>query len=212
MKFSSQAQHALQASKSYAERHRHEFLTAEHLLLFLLSEQKIQSLLESCGSDISMVKDNLYKYIDANIPILIVGDTVESLGFQNVIIAATEHCLSCEKQLIDLEDLLISIYDDDKTYASYYLKTSGVSRLALISGITYQAQNEEDNADEADDDRVPGARPDCVEDFVADVVCTEDVLRAGFEELHLRVVDVRRIDRAVAGNGGLDQRKADDEQ
>ena len=57
MKFSPQAQLALQKSKDYAERHRHEFLTAEHLLLILLSEQKIESLLESCGSDVSMVKN-----------------------------------------------------------------------------------------------------------------------------------------------------------
>ena len=59
MKFSSQAQHALQASKSYAERHHHEFLTAEHLLLILLSEQKIKNLLEACGSDVEMVRQNL---------------------------------------------------------------------------------------------------------------------------------------------------------
>lgn len=151
MKFSSQAQHVLLASKSYAERHHHEFLTAEHLLLVLLSEQKIESLLESCGSDVQMVKDSLYKYLDLNIPILIAGETIESLGFKNVIVAATEHCLSCEKPVIELEDLLISIYDDDRTYASYYLKASGVSRLALISGITYQTQNEEDGADEPED-------------------------------------------------------------
>ena len=151
MKFSSQAQHVLLASKSYAERHHHEFLTAEHLLLVLLSEQKIESLLESCGSDVQMVKNSLYKYLDLNIPILIAGETIESLGFKNVIVAATEHCLSCEKPVIELEDLLISIYDDDRTYASYYLKASGVSRLALISGITYQAQNEEDGADEPED-------------------------------------------------------------
>lgn len=146
MKFSSQVQKALQSSKNYAERHHHEFLTAEHLLLILLSEQKIENLLESCGSDISMIKANLYKYLDLNIPVLLEGDTVESLGFQNVIIAATEHCLSCEKETIELEDLLVSIYDNEKTYASYYLKSSGVNRLALISGITFQSQSE-DNSD-----------------------------------------------------------------
>ena len=155
MKFSSQAQLALQKSKDYAERHRHEFLTAEHLLLILLSEQKIESLLESCGSDVLTVKNNLYKYIDLNIPVLIVGETIESLGFQNVIIGATEHCLSCEKPSIGLEDLLISIYDSDKTYASYYLKASGVNRLELISGITYQFQNEENRENEFVDGENP---------------------------------------------------------
>lgn len=143
MKFSFQVQKALQTSKNYAERHHHEFLTAEHLLLILLSEEKIENLLESCGSDISMIKENLYKYLDLNIPVLFEGNTVESLGFQNVIIAATEHCLSCEKATIELEDLLISIYDNEKTYASYYLKSSGVNRLALISGITFHSQNED---------------------------------------------------------------------
>ncbi|MBO4758527.1 MAG: hypothetical protein J5505_00545, partial [Spirochaetaceae bacterium] len=159
MKFSSQAQLALQKSKDYAERHRHEFLTAEHLLLILLSERKIESLLESCGSDIAMIKSSLYKYIDSNIPVLIEGETVESLGFQNVIIGATEHCLSCEKASIGLEDLLISIYDNDKTYASYYLKASGVNRLELISGITYQFQNEENRENEF----VDGENPDSTE-------------------------------------------------
>ena len=159
MKFSSQAQLALQKSKDYAERHRHEFLTAEHLLLILLSERKIESLLESCGSDIAMIKSSLYKYIDSNIPVLIEGETVESLGFQNVIIGATEHCLSCEKASIGLEDLLISIYDNDKTYASYYLKASGVNRLELISGITYQFQNEENRENEF----VDGENPDSSE-------------------------------------------------
>ena len=146
MNFSSQAKRALQKSKDYAVRHRHEFLTAEHLLLILLSERKIESLLASCGSDISMVKHSLYKYIDLNIPVITEGDTIESLGFQNVIIAATEHCLSCEKPLIDLEDLLISIYDEDKTFASYYLKASGVSRLSLISSITFQSRDEDDDS------------------------------------------------------------------
>ena len=159
MKFSSQAQLALQKSKDYAERHRHEFLTAEHLLLILLSERKIETLLESCGSDIAMIKSSLYKYIDSNIPVLIEGETVESLGFQNVIIGATEHCLSCEKASIGLEDLLISIYDNDKTYASYYLKASGVNRLELISGITYQFQNEENRENEF----VDGENPDSSE-------------------------------------------------
>ena len=149
MKFSAQVQKILKAAKSYAERHKHEFLTPEHLLLQLISVKKIENLLESCGSNVSMVRESLYRYLDEKLPIIIVGETVESAGFQSVILSATEHCFFCEKEAIELEDLLISIYDCEKTHASYYLKSSGLQRLALISGISF-SEYSEDEADEND--------------------------------------------------------------
>lgn len=149
MKFSAQVQKILKAAKSYAERHNHEFLTPEHLLLQLISVKKIENLLESCGSNVSMVRESLYRYLDEKLPIIIAGETVESAGFQSVILSATEHCFFCEKEAIELEDLLISIYDCEKTHASYYLKSSGLQRLALISGISF-SEYSEDEADEND--------------------------------------------------------------
>ena len=143
MKVSNTLSRILSESLLVAKDFHHEFFTPEHVLATAIRDEFVEQLLTNSGSDIKELKAEVSNYLTTKLPVIsedanpeIIKAPVESAGFQSMMNRAVFHCISCDSDMIDITDILLSMYDESKNYSSYFLKISGVERLKLLENIT----------------------------------------------------------------------------
>lgn len=131
---------------------KHEYFTPEHVLYASLFFLEGIDIIEGCGGNVQDVKKDLIQYFNDHISINENVEPVETISLQNMLTSAGEHVLAAEKQVIKLGDIFISIYDEEKSFASYFLKKQGIKRIDILNYITHgisQKSNEYDEENES---------------------------------------------------------------
>ncbi len=130
---------------------RHEFMTIEHLLLFLLDEPRIQELLISCGADIDRLKKDLRSFVGETTPLIQDGSEREvqpTLGFQRVLQRALFHVQSSGKKEVTTQNVLVAIFSEKQSQALYLLNQQNSERLAVVNYLSHGlAPISDDSAD-----------------------------------------------------------------
>ena len=135
----------LSESMRVAKQYHHQFFTPEHILATALKESSIEALLVKSGANTKQFTTSLFVYLTKELPVVKKDETndesnkiepIESAGFQRVMNKAVFNCIACESDIIDITDILISMFDESNNHCSYFLKTSGVDRLKLVQNIT----------------------------------------------------------------------------
>ncbi len=133
----------LSESLLVAKDFHHEFFTPEHVLATAIRDEFVEQLLANSGGDTKELKSEVSNYLTTKLPVIsenanpeIIKAPVESAGFQAMMNRAVFHCISCDSDMIDITDILLSMFDESKNYSSYFLKTCGVERLKLMENIT----------------------------------------------------------------------------
>jgi ATP-dependent Clp protease ATP-binding subunit ClpA len=129
------------AAYNEAKFSKHQYFTAEHILYASLFFSEGRELIEHCGGNVEEIKNDLIRYLNENVDCIEKGDPVETIGVQNIITSAGEHVLSAEKDTIKLGDIFVSIYDEEQSFASYFLKKQGIDRLDILNYITHGISN-----------------------------------------------------------------------
>ena len=137
MRVSDDLQGVLQAAYLHAKERNHEYLTPEHILYSALFFEVTQELLKACGADPEEVQAGLEEHLKERVPVTQASEPVQSLGFQSVIARALFHSEASSKEIVDVGDLLVSILEEGKSFGSYYLKKSGVTRYTLLQAISH---------------------------------------------------------------------------
>ncbi len=137
MKLNSQLQKAIDDAITDAENSCHEFVTPEHLLNTLLKIQSVCNLLLVCGGNVDFIRNGIQEYIKNNVVVLKEPDPIQTEGFHSVIQRAIIHCISSEKEEVEITDVIISMLEDPEIYCSYFLRKGGVERLRLLEVISY---------------------------------------------------------------------------
>ncbi len=118
----------------------HEFLTVEHLLLALLDNSSALSVLSACGVDIAGLETALRNTLKDTVPILAEEegrDTQPTIGFQRVLQRALYHVQSSGKQEVVGSNVLVAIFSEKDSYATYLLNKFDVTRLDVINYISH---------------------------------------------------------------------------
>ena len=133
----------LSESLLVAKDFHHEFFTPEHVLATAIRDEFVEQLLANSGGDTKELRAEVSNYLTTKLPVIsenanpdIIKAPVESAGFQAMMNRAVFHCISCDSDMIDITDILLSMFDESKNYSSYFLKVSGVERLKLLENIT----------------------------------------------------------------------------
>ena len=137
---------------------RHEFVTVEHLLLALLDNGSAVDVLNACGADIDVLRNDLGEFIESTTPLLPEGDeqreTQPTLGFQRVIQRAIFHVQSSGKNEVQGANVLVAIFSEQESQAVYFLRLQNISRIDLVNyishGIAKYANQSEREHDEAE--------------------------------------------------------------
>ncbi|MDR2161397.1 MAG: AAA family ATPase [Desulfovibrio sp.] len=124
-------------SLAVGEVHRrgHEFFTLEHLLYGILSEDSGQVLLGGIGVNIPALRRSLEKFFSDNIlPASpgTEGEIVQTLALQRVMQRTLRHMHAAGKKTAGIGDVLASLLDEENSYATYFLLSQGISRLAVL--------------------------------------------------------------------------------
>ena len=143
MKVSTMLSRILSESLLVAKDFHHEFFTPEHVLATAIRDEFVEELLANSGADTKELKTEVSNYLTTKLPVIsdnanpeIIKAPVESAGFQAMMNRAVFHCISCDSDMIDITDILLSMFDESRNYSSYFLKVCGVERLRLMENIT----------------------------------------------------------------------------
>jgi ATP-dependent Clp protease ATP-binding subunit ClpA len=145
MKISRHVQAIINAAYTEAKVRNHEYLTPEHILYAALAFNEVQGILIACGADLDQLKHGMESYFDRQVPIMDHVEPTQTVGFQSVLERAVNQSQSSQKETLDIADILVSLYDEERFYCSYFLRKAGVrSRLELLECLSREYDDEND--------------------------------------------------------------------
>ncbi|MDR3140016.1 MAG: AAA family ATPase [Treponema sp.] len=177
MKISGHVQAIINAAYNEAKVRNHEYLTPEHILYAALAFDEVQGILSACGANLDQLKNGMENYFDQKVPILDDTEPTQTVGFQSVIERAVLQSQSSQKEMLDVADILVSLYDEERNFCAYYLRKVGVKRYELLNLLShgFDGDNEQPYSFHKNSSRTPGEGEENGKDGGGD----EDVAEAG---------------------------------
>ena len=137
MKISGPVRTIINRAYNEAKLRSHEYLTPEHILYAALEFSEIQDILKACGASPENLKHEMEIFFDQKVPVIAGADPIQTVHFQSVIERAVMTSQAAQKGVLDASDILVSLYDEEKNYCSFYLRQAGVKRYNLLSVISH---------------------------------------------------------------------------
>ena len=122
------------------KRRNHEFLTLEHLLYAMVQDESGQEILSACGADSDKLKLQLERFFIDHMEVLPEShptEVVQTLGVQRVLQRSIMHMQSAGKSKVEVGDVMAALFDEDDSYAVYFLKAQGMTRLDVLEYISH---------------------------------------------------------------------------
>jgi ATP-dependent Clp protease ATP-binding subunit ClpA len=137
MKISRHVQAIINGAYNEARVRNHEYLTPEHILYAALSFDEVQGVLGACGADIPVLRGGMETFFKSKVPVKESSEPTQTVGFHAVLERAVLQSQSASRDVLDVADILVSLYDEERNYCSYYLRKSGVTRLTLLKTLAH---------------------------------------------------------------------------
>ena len=159
--FDSHMQQVFSLAVTEVRQRRHEYLTLEHLLYGILSQEAGQSILDGIGADKAKLKRKLERFFAEHItPISLEQETeiVQTLAMQRVMQRAIRQMHSSGKNKVGVGDVLASLMEEESSHAAYFLLSEGITRMDVLEYIAIDtggvdASQEERNEEEDSSDK-----------------------------------------------------------
>ncbi|MDR2553601.1 MAG: ATP-dependent Clp protease ATP-binding subunit ClpA [Treponema sp.] len=137
MKISRHVQAIINAAYNEAKVRNHEYLTPEHILYAALSFAEVQGVLNACGGNLDQLKNGMENYFRQKVPLADNAEPTQTVGFQNVLERAVMRSQTSQKDILDVADILVALFDEERNYCAYYLRKAGVKRFELVSALSH---------------------------------------------------------------------------
>ncbi len=145
-------------SISFAKANNHEYITQEHIFLYLIQNENIITMLDDLNIDIQDVVIKLKEHISKSTPQFPEefknDDPIETITVTAMIENMIAHIRQSGKESAGIEDMFVAILKDEKAYSTYLLKTYGLERVDILEEISHGDEDEEfeDIDDELEDE------------------------------------------------------------
>ena len=160
-----------------AKQRRHEFFALEHILYAILHDVTGRRILFHCGADLEKLEARLEKYFDERsekLPEGVEQDPIQTMAVQRVLQRALMHVQGAEKKEVDAGDILAAMFYEENSYAVYFLKSQGVSRLDVLSfishGVSKVGEPEESEYGSVSPQDQPGRKATALESFAVNLI------------------------------------------
>ncbi|CAN5413004.1 ATP-dependent Clp protease ATP-binding subunit ClpA [soil metagenome] len=123
-----------------AVRHRHEYVTLEHLLFALLEDSAAREILFNCGAQIEEIARAIQEYFDNSIEKMPENSGMMpelTSTFQSTISYAVLQAEGSGQGAVDGGNILASMYQAEQSFAVYLLLQQGVTRLDILNYISH---------------------------------------------------------------------------
>ena len=126
---------------TFASEKNHQYVTLEHLLFSLLDEEDAQNVMKACSVDIGLLRENLEHYIDHELDNIVNSekhtDPQPTAGFQRVIQRSIVHVQSSGKSEVTGANILVSLFAERESHATYFLQEQEVTRYDVVNFISH---------------------------------------------------------------------------
>jgi hypothetical protein len=125
---------------AFAKRRKHEEITLEHLLLFLLEDADASRVMKGCGIDLGELRKKLNVYVDDELKTQADeagGNPKPTLGFQRVLQRAFFHVQAAGRAPVTGANVLVATFSENESYAAKLLNEQGMTRMDAINFITH---------------------------------------------------------------------------
>lgn len=126
---------------SYAKSSKHEYLTLEHIFLMLLNDEFIANMLLDLGLDTNKIFNDTKSHIEVSTPRLpdnVNDEPIETTTLTSVIEHMVAHTQSSGKGFASVDDMFIAILKNEKSYATFALKSQGIERIDILEEIAHR--------------------------------------------------------------------------
>lgn len=187
-----QLQSVINAVFNEAQSLGYEYLTVEHLLLFLIKESTISKILTDLNIDQEQLTKELTAYIEQNASYL--SDehyeqiTEPTIAFHRVLERAVIQVQSAEKESVTVSDVLVAILNEEESYSAYLLMSLGLDWLTLTR---YLSHHFSDTVRESERHNNPDRRQDPLSIYTTNL---NQLAKEGkLDPLVGRALDVERV-------------------
>jgi ATP-dependent Clp protease ATP-binding subunit ClpA len=127
----------------FAKSRRHEYLTTEHVLFSLLSNDSIKDILEECGADVNKIKNSLVMYFAKNMEKVDedIGEyqPIETVSLSFIFDEMIKNVQSSQRDKANVGDLFVALYDDEDSYATMLLVSQGINRVDILEMVSHNS-------------------------------------------------------------------------
>ena len=131
---------ALTSAVNEVRLRNHEFLTLEHLLYAIIQEEMGADVIAGCGADLPKLRSQLERFFDENLEPLPTGvdtEVIQTLGVRRVLQRAIWQKKAAGKDSVEVGDVVAAMFEEEDSYAVYFLKTHDISRLDILEYISH---------------------------------------------------------------------------
>lgn len=169
---SKSVQSVLRDALMEVQRRRHDLLTVEHVLYALCKSAKGRILLEGSGVGIGLLREQLEGFFRRELEVVEQGgkyEIAQTEGVQRVLERALGHVRHSGRDLVEIGDLLVSIMEEEDSFAHYFLRKQGVERLDIVTFISNNSPSDNGARGEKSDDDSPRGKGDPLAEFTIDL-------------------------------------------
>ena len=169
-----------------ANEKRHEFLTLENVLLSMLEDETVTEVLTDCGANLPDLKKDLQIFIneEKNYSLLSEDEIQDlnrkqfgndqlreiarengifyqpeiSLSLQRVIQRAAIHIQSSGKKSINAINILVAMFSEKESHATYFLERQGINRIDIVEKISHSIDRPIKGSAESDESSTEGGQ------------------------------------------------------
>ncbi len=172
---SSAVQITLEMAVDLARKRHHEYLQVEHLLYALLHDPDSREAIFHAGGDIDKLKVELELFLESSVEALAEPPEnyfpQQTIAVQRIFARAFQHVMSCEKKVLEGTDILVALFEEEESFAVYFLTKQGVTRFGVVKYVSHgvsereeslgdlglDAENDVDGLDDEEDEDFDGS-------------------------------------------------------
>jgi ATP-dependent Clp protease ATP-binding subunit ClpA len=133
-----------------AAKHQHEYITLEHFLYSMITDEKFNTLLKDFGADVEVLKKNLEKFIKDDLNEIKTDKEnyrpKKTNTVERMLNRAFTQVLFGGRTVIEPIDCFISIFSEKKSFANFFLRKAKIEKDKFIDFINSSALTEEVDA------------------------------------------------------------------
>jgi len=129
----------LNEALEFAKKSRHEYVTIEHVFYSLLANEDAIAELKKCGADTEFLHERLKTHLESvfkPLPDDSYHDPFETVALARVIDSMIAQVKSSDRKEANVGDLLLSLFEEERSYSVYLLKQQGVTKLIVMDALT----------------------------------------------------------------------------
>jgi ATP-dependent Clp protease ATP-binding subunit ClpA len=131
-----------------AQKLEHEYVTLEHLVFAIMCDEEIFKELSEYGANSEFIKANLEQFLKNNLSEIKVENATQkpkrTASVERVLNRSFTQVLFSGRQKIEVQDVLISILSEKKSFSYYYLTKAGINKDKFIEFYQEKFDNTEE--------------------------------------------------------------------